>query len=317
MKRIIYLLALSLFVSGASFAQTDSTDVRTDSTNVQVEESEIERLEISHSEGKVSVKVETIDSITGEVKDTTKIKMKNSTIYIVNEENEFGDGDDEDDSDWNQKHNLTNWLGIDLGVNGFLTPNDDIDFDETNEFLEPELGASRSFAINFWEEKIRIAGDYVGILTGAGIEWNNYNLRNDYTLFSEKDTVFGVMGAAQDSSISFGKNKLRTTWLNVPLMLEFNTSQERSRSLHIAAGVIGGLRLGTMTKQRYKFDGERYQIRTRNDFEVNPYRIQAAARVGFGSVNLFATYQLTELFREGNGPELYPFTVGITLVAFD
>jgi len=39
--------------------------------------------------------------------------------------------------------------------------------------------------------------------------------------------------------------------------------------------------------------------------------------VGDGALTLFAEYSLTPLFREGQGPDLTPVTVGITLVGFN
>ena len=71
-----------------------------------------------------------------------------------------------------------------------------------------------------------------------------------------------------------------------------------------------------MYKQKYGRDGDDFKVKAKNDFQVSPYKLEAMLRVGYGKVNLFATYQITELFEEGHGPELYPFTAGVTLVAF-
>jgi hypothetical protein len=47
---------------------------------------------------------------------------------------------------------------------------------------------------------------------------------------------------------------------------------------------------------------------------MQPFRWDAYAGIGWGIINLYATYSLNPLFRENRGPELYPFSVGITLV---
>jgi hypothetical protein len=36
-------------------------------------------------------------------------------------------------------------------------------------------------------------------------------------------------------------------------------------------------------------------------------------RVGYGNVTLFGSYTLTDLFKEGQGPRVKPFSVGLTL----
>jgi hypothetical protein len=39
-------------------------------------------------------------------------------------------------------------------------------------------------------------------------------------------------------------------------------------------------------------------------------------RLGYGVIDLYASYALNSMFKKGQGPELYPFTVGINLVNF-
>jgi hypothetical protein len=45
----------------------------------------------------------------------------------------------------------------------------------------------------------------------------------------------------------------------------------------------------------------------------NTNRISATARVGYGHFTLFASYQLTPLFKEGVAPTMRPLTIGLTL----
>jgi hypothetical protein len=304
-KLLLPITLISMIISSHSFGQTepDSTDYN-----------KIERLEITKDRDGVKLQVQTFDSITGEVKDTTKITMKKSTIYIVTEDNyEEVDGEQDEWDDRDQKYGLTNWAGIDIGVNGFLNADGDPDLGEELDYLDVNYAGSRSLSINFWEQKFRFVKDYVGLTTGAGLQWNNYRLKNDYTLANVNDSLI----AFKDSSLNLNKNKFRTTWINIPLLLEFNTSPHREKSFHIAAGVVGGLNVESMYKQKYKQDGERFKHSSKNDFNVDPIRIEGMVRLGYGSFNMFATVQLNELFEEGTGPEIYPFTVGLTLVAFD
>jgi hypothetical protein len=300
-----YLILLSLFCLAC--LSTLSAQNEPDSLS-----NDIEQIELSKDRDGLHVRVQTVDSIGGAVKDTTKIKMKNSTIYIVNDERDTDLDSIKVDNCVDSKSELTNWAGFDLGINGFLSADGETDLGDANEYLELEVIQSRTFSFNFWEHKARIASDYFGIITGMGLQYNSYRLKNDYTLASGKDTLVAFM----DSTIDIRKNKFRTTWLNVPLLLEFNTSRDRDKSFHIAAGVVGGLHLGSMYKQKYSQEGTDFKVKAKNDFQVAPYKLEAMLRIGYGSVNLFASYQLTELFEEGHGPELYPYTLGITLAAF-
>ncbi|NNC83151.1 MAG: outer membrane beta-barrel protein [Flavobacteriales bacterium] len=299
----ITIIALMSSVSLQAQTEPDSTD------------HDLETIELKAGKEGLKVKVQTMDTLTGEVKDTTKIKMKKSTIIIVNEENPEVKTKEDDDEwvDRDRKYSLTNWAGIDIGINGFLDADGEADLNDSIPYLATSTFGSRSFSINFWEQKFRFIKDYVGLTTGAGLQVNSYRLKNDYTLANVNDSLVAFM----DSSLSLNKNKFRTTWINVPLLLEFNTSLKREKSFHLAAGFVGGFHLESMYKQKYKQDGDSFKNSTKNNFNVEPFRMEGMLRIGYGSVNLFTTIQLTQLFKENTGPEIYPFTVGITLLDFD
>ena len=67
-------------------------------------------------------------------------------------------------------------------------------------------------------------------------------------------------------------------------------------------------------KYKYRLEGDTKKEKDKQDFNVNPFRVSLTARMGYGWFNVFATYSLTQLFEDGRGPELYPFTIGITLL---
>jgi len=243
--------------------------------------------------------------------DTTRIQLGTTTILITD-----GDADcytdDEQETIRDRTQRLTHWIGLDLGVNGFSF-GQEFDVDPGDfEFLEVDLARSRSIGLNIAQEKLRIFGDHVGIFTGFGVEYNNYTLKNDYTLQSNPDTTFAIM----DTTINLSKNKLRTAWVNVPLMLEFNTSVDTDKNFHLAAGLIGGWRLGTKYKQKFKKDGNRERLRVNRSFNMRNYKVDAAVRLGYRNFTLFATYAANALFEKDKTAEIYPFSMGLQLVGF-
>jgi hypothetical protein len=76
------------------------------------------------------------------------------------------------------------------------------------------------------------------------------------------------------------------------------------------------MRIGSHTKQVYKSDDVYYKPKTHDDFNLNPFRCSAMLRLGYGKLDLYASYALNGLFKKDEGPQLYPFTVGITLASF-
>ncbi len=99
-------------------------------------------------------------------------------------------------------------------------------------------------------------------------------------------------------------------------MLEFNSSNSRSKTLHLAAGVLAGYKLTSKTKQEFTLDGYEYYVTRKDDYNLNPFKLDATARIGYGDFTMFATYSLTTLFEKNKGPELYPFSVGVRIVPF-
>lgn len=229
-----------------------------------------------------------------------------------------------------RRNMFTYWSGLDLGVNTLLGPDGDTDLDRNAEFMEIDNGRSRFFSINFMEQKIEFGSHHVGLLTGLGWEFANYHLKNNVLLAYNADSIYGIPVETPD----FRKNKLRQMGLRVPLMLEFNTKRaplptreemaagrktsfDRKGNFHIAMGVVGSWYFDTMYKQKYRMEGEDRKDRDKGDYLLLPYRAAASVRVGYGGLNLFAEYALTSMFRDGKGPELTPFNVGLTIVGFN
>jgi hypothetical protein len=268
----------------------------------------------------------TTSSIAQEVPDTTKISLGDLKVLIYEDSNNKDQVevtfDDDDDRDSSSKEELTHWGGIDLGVNFLLNSDNSTDLGEGNEWLNLNHGRSLSWSFNLIEHKIRFAKDYVGLITGLGISYNSYGL-GDSTIVASKfeflDADLNLMvidstNGFNSPTYEFTKNKLRTTHLKVPLLLEFNTSNDNDRSFHVAAGVIGGWRIGAITKQKYQVDGDKHTDRNKGDYNLNSFTLDASIRVGYRNFTLFANYALTPLFEDGKGPEVYPATFGLSIM---
>ncbi len=117
----------------------------------------------------------------------------------------------------------------------------------------------------------------------------------------------------------FKKYKLTTVYAEAPIELRyrFNPDNDR-RSVKVALGVKVGTMLAAHTKGKELQDKNDNTI---NDYKTKDYskryfnstRIAATGRLGFGHFSLFGTYQLTPLFKEGQGPIVRPLTFGLTL----
>jgi len=157
--------------------------------------------------------------------------------------------------------------------------------------------------------KFRIVGPLKIELSGA-IDWMNFRFENDRMRVAENDAT-GQVEFFEDprTDIEVRRSKMKVTYLSaraVPV-LEFGGS----RGFRIGAGVYAGYRLSNKSKLVYREDGNKQKDKTRADINVNNFRYGVRAQLGFGGVDLFATYDLNTLFQEGNGPELYPIAFGL------
>jgi hypothetical protein len=170
---------------------------------------------------------------------------------------------------------------------------------------------STAVSLNLFEQNINLVNQKLGLVTGLGLTWNNYRFSKKNTILTDDGSFGGKFD--EDPTRTYEKSKLVVTYLKVPLMLEFQTNGKmKANSFHIGAGVVGGLRIGSHTKIVY--DGNR--SKDKGDFYINPFKADAIAKIGWGVINLYGTYSLTEMFRSNKGPEVYPFEIGISLLAF-
>lgn len=208
-----------------------------------------------------------------------------------------------------------NWAGVDLFENGYLTADNNITLPASMDAMSLNYGGRNlGWNLNLFEKDFRFAAGKLQLVTGLGFSFNYYALKNKTTLNADSSYT----GNVATTGVDFKKNKLRESFVTVPLLLELNTSRRESRNFHIAAGVIGGLKLGSSTKQVFTSiaDNHTYKTVRRDDYNLFPFKLDATVRVGYGKFTLFGTYSLTPLFEYGKGPELYPFTVGVQIIPF-
>lgn len=293
-------------------------------------------LTLSAGPNGMKMNVESTDTNDAQKGDTLRIKTKRKIYRIITTKRPALDTTktfEEHLADLKQeRRNLfCYWAGLEIGINSFVTTDGRIGDGPESGPLQLNNARSRYFAINFWERKIEFGTNHVGLFTGMGIEFDSYKLSENNTLLFNGDSTYTVAMESPD----LRKNKLRQIGLRVPLMLEFNTNRarlplnagsleaepgwsfSRKHNFHLAAGVVGSWLFDTMYKQKYSEGGHVVKQRSKDDYNLLPYRLAARAQIGYGPLNLFAEYALTPMFEEGTAPDLRALNVGITLLGFN
>lgn len=117
----------------------------------------------------------------------------------------------------------------------------------------------------------------------------------------------------------FKKYKLVSTYLEVPVELRFVGNPENSdASWKAAVGLKGGLLLNVHTRGKTLINAAGTTINNYTEKESSKNffsgtRIAGTARIGYGHVSLYGQYQITSLIKDGRGPNVHPYSIGITL----
>jgi hypothetical protein len=262
-------------------------------------------------------------------KDTTRIVLGKKEIKIVDTDQgtdiKVREKEHKNDEDTNQcQHNYNwphhhhhgngfsgHWSGIDVGLNNYLNKNNSMSVSGDDEFMSLNTDRSFNFDLNFFQHSIGLIGKNFGLVTGLGLEFNNYFFDNNNSIMKDAQ---GVIESKPYDSVHLEKSKLAVTYLAVPLIFEwqFPDNVNRSDRLRIAIGIIGGLKLESHTKIVYKENDKVQKDKNRNDFNINSLRYGFTLRAGYNKVNLYVNYYPVSLFEKDKGPELYPISVGLS-----
>ena len=256
------------------------------------------------------------DSLKEKEPDTTKIKIGNSTIIILN-----NDDSDDYDFDFSSKDSSKTCkdgsddndtgLAFDFGMAGYMTPGNSIALPANQNLMELNSARSNSVGLTFMFKEARLAKKRLYVRSGLGINWTNYHFKNNINISTSNDST----AFTTDSIRSFDKYKLRATYLQVPLLIGMRLG-DLDHPFGLQFGVVGSYKIGSAIKQKYTLGESKLKDKVKDDYNLNPFKFEALARVSIDNFGFYAKYSLTELFESGRAPELYPFSMGITIGGF-
>lgn len=305
MKRLISFLFCAV-IGLNLLAQNDTTDVKVMKKNV---------VTVIEEEGKTQVKVGNdhgVEVITDDWGDTTHIRVGRRTFKVI----EGGNGTyvridkEERQKQWTGSFN-PHWAGLEFGMNMFhksdYSAYTNIEPAVPENFMDLHYGKSVTVNLNFAEWAFKNEAQNFGLVTGLGFSFMDFTFDRDITIAKQENT--GLLIPVSLDPEGLKKTKLNVTYLTAPLMLELKTPLRMGSSrLYLAAGVIGGVNIGSHTKYKYPNDKEK----SRSNFNLNPFKYDLTGRIGFGDFCVFVNYGMTPMFKENLGPELHPVTFGFS-----
>lgn len=269
------ILALALILPGLSKAQNDSTTIQV---------------------GKRQV------TITENTADGRKVTIT-----------KFDDGDEgprpeEGDEEDNGRDNVeVTALRIDLGFN-MLMHDGSFNLPSEMSLLDTKPLNSSNVGLHVVPTRFNLIKHKVNLVTAITFDFNDYAFSNPVTLVPDMDTLTIF---ADTMGTNYAKSKLKTAHVQIPLMLNFQTSPDNKRkNFHLSVGGYGGLLLGAKTKQKSEEFGK---VKISDDFNLNKIRYGLTGRIGYRGLDLYVNYNLSSMFRDDQGPNIMPVTFGIAL----
>lgn len=191
---------------------------------------------------------------------------------------------------------------------GFSAMTDGVEYNNVDG-MSLILGRSNEYQINFAEHITPMFFNIFGLTTGLGLNIRKYHFQNS-TILTQTN---GIVRALDNTPVRYKYNRLSNWYLSIPALLEFQPFKATRHKPYLAAGVIGGVRLSSIYKNKcYNPDGSTTKTSERG-MNVLPISIDYAIFAGYGSARLYGKYSPIGLFEKGKGPDVQHTSVGFML----
>lgn len=149
-----------------------------------------------------------------------------------------------------------------------------------------------------------------------GIGLGIHNMFNSSFLYTNSDSSYFVPIDEAMPDLAYKKSKFVAPYLDIPLEIRFKSKSEFRVAI--------GFKFGFLMRAYTKYKGDDYLSELNNktiykkkiiqNLEKNRYGF--TGRIGYKWLNIYGYYQLSTLFVKDKGPEMYPISVGITIIPF-
>ena len=203
------------------------------------------------------------------------------------------------------------WWVLDLGFSGY-TDQSNYALARTIGFVAPNVGkdqlklnmaASRN--VNLWilMQRVNLVKHMLNLKYGVGLEMNNYRFEQENIQFQKNPTAIYL------GMVEYNKVKLAADYITVPMMLNLNTSPEKSNGLRLSAGVSAGFLYSSRFKTKEGGDIDKI----RSDFDLEPFKFSWVGELGLGPITLYTSFAMNNMWNKGL--DMRPYNVGIRLGA--
>lgn len=161
-----------------------------------------------------------------------------------------------------------------------------------------------------------------------GIGVSSHNLYSDAIPVLERNsmgeptgnTVMTTLGNYYQKSIAYSINKINLSYIDIPVELKFKTRAERNKRFRVSLGFKIGYNFSNHTKYKgedvIENTSEQVIIKKSNIRNVSDWNYGIIGRIGYGRFNFMTYYSLSKIFEKDKGPQIYPISVGLSIIPF-
>ena len=158
-----------------------------------------------------------------------------------------------------------------------------------------------------------IQKSHFSFAAGVGIGTSNVYFKNQELSFTDTGAL-GKMVHFNPETYDYKKSKLTTAYAEAPFELRyFSNKEDRNKGFKAAIGLKAGALVGAHTKTKRTVEGSSVVEKVNTKRYLETWRVGGTVRLGYGNFSIFGTYQLNSVFKEGNGPQVTPFSVGLCI----
>ncbi|KUG08882.1 outer membrane beta-barrel protein [Solirubrum puertoriconensis] len=197
-------------------------------------------------------------------------------------------------------------FGVDIGLNA-LTNRENL---PAGEDFDLRPWGSRYIALKwqFWARFGKNNPLYFHL--GPEIAFNNFMFEGNRRPIDVDNRTTIV---ADPQGRSFEKSKLAMTTLNLPAGITVRLRNDEGKEMfRIGGGGFVGYRLGSHTKIKYEEEGRTNKDKDRGSYNLQDFQYGVTGTFGVRNFNLFAKYNLNELFKDNRGPKAQAISFGLT-----
>ncbi len=155
-----------------------------------------------------------------------------------------------------------------------------------------------------------IAKSNFSFAAGIGIGTSSLMLKDQELVLT--DTGSAAVARFIPETKDYKRYKISSAFVEAPFELRyFGNKENRNVGFKAALGLRVGTLLTVHTRGRYNVDGTKVVEKESTKRFFENWRYAATLRLGWGNVTLMGAYNLGGVFKDGKGPDVTPYSVGI------